>query len=166
MANPQENVVDFPAQAKSGVDRSFVARWKHEELFDQGFVAIPTRFLQLYANLKPHPLTPGEAIFVMQLMSFKWTADAPFPGYKRIAKRMGLTDKMVRKYAQSLEAKGYVKREKRVSLTNRFDLTGLFDALRAAAEHAKVAEQREAAERLQSSIAEIEHLFREVGGDA
>jgi DNA-binding MarR family transcriptional regulator len=159
MATPQENVVDFPAQAKSGVDRSLVARWKHEEVFDQGFVAVPTRFLQLYAHLKPHPLSAGEALFALELMSFKWTADAPFPGYKRIAKRMGLTDKMVRKYAQSLEAKGYVKREKRVSLTNRFDLTGLFDALRAATEAAKVAELREATERVHSSVAELEHLF-------
>lgn len=145
-ASPHENVVDFPAQGKQTVDRSFVARWQYEELFDQGFVAIPTRFLQLYANLRPHPLTPGEAIFVMQLMSFKWTADAPFPGYKKIARRMGLSDKMVRKYAQSLEAKGYVKRETRVSLTNKFDMSGLFAALREATLAAKTDEVKEALE--------------------
>jgi DNA-binding MarR family transcriptional regulator len=166
MATPQENIVDFPTQAKSGVDRSFVARWNYEELFDQGFVAVPTRFLQLYANLKPYPLTAGEAIFVLQLMSFKWTADAPFPGYKRIAKRMGLTDKMVRKYAQSLEAKGYVKREKRVSSTNRFDLTGLFYALRAAVEQNKVLEEQEVNQYLQNKLEELEHLFGRASRDA
>lgn len=146
MATPQENVVGFPIQGKAAIDRSFAVRWKHEELFDEGFVAVPTRFLQLYAHLKPYPLTPGEALFALELMSFKWTADAPFPSYQRIAKRMGVTDKMVRRYAQGLEAKKYLRRETRVSQTNRFDLTGLFDALLEAVVRVKSTETSQASE--------------------
>lgn len=113
----------------SQTPRSLTKRWKHEELFDLGFVAVPTLFLRHYAHLKPKRLTIGEAMFVLHLMEFKWDADAPFPGYATLAKRMGISDKMTRRHAQSLEAKKYLKRELRVGLTNRFDLSPLFDAL-------------------------------------
>ena len=31
-------------------------------------------------------LTAAEAMFVVQLMAFKWTEDAPFPSYMTLAK--------------------------------------------------------------------------------
>lgn len=111
------------------IDRSFVARWKHHDIFDNGYVSIPERFLQLYSKLKPNALTTSEALFVLQVMSFKWSAKAPFPSYARIAERMGVTDKAVRRIAQSLEHKGYLKRISRTGTTNKFDLNPLFDAL-------------------------------------
>ncbi len=110
-------------------ERSFAKRWKHAALFGKGFVAIPTLFLHFYAHLKPHRLTTGEALFVLHLMEFKWDTSAPFPGYATIAQRMGISSKMARRHAQSLEAKGYLRREIRVGQTNRFDLSPLFDAL-------------------------------------
>lgn len=113
--------------------RSLAHRWKHEELFVLGFVAVPTLFFRHYAHLQPHRLTLGEALFVLHLMEFKWNADAPFPGYSTLAKRMGVSDKMVRRYAQSLEAKKYLRRQLRTGQTNRFDLSPLFDALLRAA---------------------------------
>lgn len=161
-----ENVVGFPTQGKLTPDRSLTARWQFEDLFDDGFVAVPTRFLQLYAHLKPHPLTPGEVIFALQLMTFKWSAASPYPSYKRIAQRMGLTDKMVRRYAQSLEAKGYIKRQKRVSQTNRFDLSGLFEALREAARLARIAELTEAQARAEGFIAEMQFKMGKDYSDA
>src|SRR5882672_5679726 len=121
-------------QKNSESERSFVKRWKHEKLFDKGFVAVPSRFLQLYARLKPYPLSSGEALFVLHLMEFKWDASAPFPGYKTIAARMGVSDKMVRRHAQSLETKKYLRRETRIGQTNLFDLSLLFDALARAAD--------------------------------
>lgn len=100
-------------------------------------MAVTLLFLQLYAHLKPHPLTAGEALFALELMTFKWSSDAPFPSYERISKRMGVTAKAARRYAKDMEAKGYLQREKRIGQTNRFDLTGLFDALLKAAERAE-----------------------------
>jgi hypothetical protein len=117
--------------------RSFVKRWKHKNLFDRGFLVVPTLFLHHYAHLTPYPLTPGEALFVLHLMEFKWDAKAPFPGYKTLAARMGISDKMTRRYAQGLEAKKYLQREMRVGQTNRFDLTPLFDALSKAVDQEK-----------------------------
>ena len=108
---------------------TFAKRWKYEELFQKGYVAVPALFLHYYAQLKPFPLTSGEALFVLHLMTFKWDTEEPFPGYKTLAKRMGVSDKMARRHAQSLEIKGYLKRRLRVGQTNRFDLNPLFDAL-------------------------------------
>jgi DNA-binding MarR family transcriptional regulator len=125
---PAQKVVEL-APRKGQPDRSFITRWKHEALFEKGFVVLPTLFLRNYAHLKPYPLSPGEALFVLHLMEFKWDAKEPYPAYKTLAKRMGVSDKMTRRHAQSLEIKGYLKRQIRTSKTNRFDLNPLFDAL-------------------------------------
>ena len=93
-----------------------------------GFLSVPTKFFRCYTALKP-PLTSGEALFVLQLMTFKWEDAAPFPSYGRIAKTMGVTDKMARRYAQSLQRKGYLVRQYQQRAPNKFDLTRLFDAL-------------------------------------
>lgn len=113
-------------------NRSLTARWKHEVLLDKGWVPVPVRFFELYAQLKPFSLTPGEAMFVLHLMQFKWEEAAPFPGYKRIAGQMGISHKMARTHAKSLETKKLLRRQMRVGQTNRFDLVPLFDALSAA----------------------------------
>ena len=49
--------------------------------------------------------------------------------YATIAKRMGVTDKMVHRYAQSLQKKGYVQRLFQKRAPNKFDLSGFFRAL-------------------------------------
>ena len=109
--------------------RSAAARWgNHKDLFTRGFLVVPHRFLHHYSLLDP-PLTTGEALFVLHLMSFKWDRELPFPSYKLLAQRMGVTDKAVRRYAQALDRKGYLQRHYRKRAPNRFDLTGLFDAL-------------------------------------
>lgn len=43
---------------------------------------------------------------------------------------MGITDTSARDHARSLECKGYLKREKRVGISNLFDLTPMFKALK------------------------------------
>jgi len=136
MSTQLQAVSGSPSLETTNTDRSFVKRWKHKNLFDRGFLAVPALFLQHYARLKPHPLTTGEALFVLHLMEFKWDAKEPFPGYKTVAARMGVSDKMTRRYAQSLEAKHYLRRGKRVGRTNLFDLNPLFDALSKAVEQA------------------------------
>ncbi len=78
-------------------------------------------------------------MFVLELMSYKWSESAPFPGYRSLALRMGVTDKMVRRYAANLEGKKYLVRRVRVGNTNTFDLNPLFAALAAALEEEKKA---------------------------
>jgi DNA-binding MarR family transcriptional regulator len=68
-------------------------------------------------------------MFVVHLMRYKWGEEAPFPGYKTLARQMGISDKMARRHAKSLETKGFLRREIRRADTNRFDLGPLFRAL-------------------------------------
>jgi DNA-binding MarR family transcriptional regulator len=93
------------------------------------YVAVVHGFLDHYASLKPYSLTIGEAMFVVHLVRYKWGAEAPFPSYKTLARQMGVSDKMVRRYAKSLQDKGFLRREIRQADTNRFDLEPLFRAL-------------------------------------
>jgi DNA-binding MarR family transcriptional regulator len=68
-------------------------------------------------------------MFIVHLMQHKWGAEAPYPGYKTIAKRMGVSDKTARRLAKSLEDKKYLVREVREANTNLFHLTKLMSAL-------------------------------------
>jgi hypothetical protein len=106
----------------------FAKRWS-KELEEDGHVQISTFFLENYHQLKPYPLTHGEAMFVVHLMQHKWGAEAPYPGYKTLAKRMGVSDKTARRLAKSLEDKRYLQREIREAQTNKFHLKKLIDAL-------------------------------------
>lgn len=119
-----------PLAATARKRRSYADRWKHPELVSDGYLVVPTAFLRHYSQLKPFSLSTGEALFVLHLMAFKWDENAPFPGYKILATRMGISDKMVRRYAKDLETKGFLRRQIRIGRTNRFDLTPLFDKLR------------------------------------
>jgi Helix-turn-helix domain len=127
-----QNVKHFDTPKSNGgahPTRSAAARWGDTpNLFAAGFIAVPHEFLRRYATLNP-PLSSGEALFVLHLMTFKWDRELPYPTYKTIAQRMGITDKMARRYAQSLDKKGYLRRQYQMKSANRFDLTGLFNAL-------------------------------------
>ena len=126
---PARKAGTTPLPENNQPNRSFASRWRHESLFEKGYLVVPTLFLQHYAQLKPFPLTSGEALFVLHLMEFKWDRQAPFPAYKTLAARMGISAKMARRHAQSLEVKKYLKRRMRVGQTNHFDLNPLFDAV-------------------------------------
>lgn len=141
----EKKVVALPARSAEGtsVNRKLATRWGgHDELFasPEGWVGVPDAFLRNYAKLQPYGgLTVSEAMFVLQLMAFKWTGNAPFPSYKTLARRMGVTDKMVRRYAANLEAKGYLKRRAQIGSTNTFDLKPLFAAVQKALEQERQA---------------------------
>ena len=107
---------------------SFEKRWA-EELKSDGFVPVSTFFLENYHRLQPYDLTYGEAMFVVHIMQHKWDENAPFPAYKTISQRMHVSAKSARRWAASLEKKGYLTRQMRVGQTNLFHLKGLMTAL-------------------------------------
>lgn len=128
----KKNTADVPgARSLGGTHRtrSARARWgNRENLFLEGFLVVPNTFLRRYASLRP-ALTHGEALFVLHLMSFKWDDAAPHPTYKTIAGLMGVNEKTVQRYAQSLCRKKYLFRIFQDHAPNRFDLSPLFAAL-------------------------------------
>ena len=118
--------IGFAASEDNIPDRTLGGRWGSHQLFEEGFVGVPTAFLRCYTKLN---VSNGEAMFVLQLMSFKWTDKAPFPSYKTLAQRMGITTEMARRHAKSLEEKRLLVRVKRTGQSNAFDLGPLATAL-------------------------------------
>lgn len=115
---------------------SATERWgAHEGTFTLGFLLVPIKFLAHYSSLN---LTTNEAMFVLQLMTFKWDAADPYPSYGAIAQRMGVSEKMVRRYARALEQKGLLRRKFKRRNTNRFDLSALLGAISRAPNSANV----------------------------
>lgn len=110
------------------------ARWGNKpeiraSLDKHGFVGVPAVFLRRMSSVGGYGLTPAEAMFIIQVMSYKWSADAPFPAYKSIAERIGVSEVYARKLAKSLEQKGLLRRIRQKGTMNRYDLSPLFDAL-------------------------------------
>ncbi len=99
--------VGMKATASTNDKYSFEKRWALS-LKEDGFVPVSTFFLENYHRLKPCDLTYGEAMFVIHLMQHKWDESAPFPAYKTIAHRMHVSAKSARRWAASLEQKGYL----------------------------------------------------------
>ncbi len=106
----------------------FSKKWD-PTLEKEGFTMISSFFLKNYYRLKPYDLTYGEAMFVIHIMQYKWTEESPYPAFKTIAERMHVSTKSARRFAQSLDKKGYLIREIRKGYTNKFDLKPLINAL-------------------------------------
>jgi DnaD-like protein len=102
-------------------------RWTRE-LVKNGWTPISDFFLDNYWKLNP-PIKGAEVLLIVHLLRYKWDQNAPFPAFKTIAKKMGVSSTAVRNHARSLEAKRYLQREMQVGSTNRFDLNPLFKAL-------------------------------------
>lgn len=107
---------------------SIALRWT-KKLVEGGWTPVSDYFLENYHRLNP-PITTTEAMFIVHLMLHKWDEKPPYPGFKTLAKRMGITPTAARNHARSLDSgKHYIKRITRVGLPNKYDLTPLFDAL-------------------------------------
>ncbi|MBK8249903.1 MAG: hypothetical protein IPK85_21305 [Gemmatimonadetes bacterium] len=127
---PPDNVDTEPAPATATKRSDVQTRWGGSPaMLARGFVGVPVVFLEGMAQLKPHSLTPAEALFVICVMAHKWDERPPFPSYKRIASWMGKTESYVRKVAKDLETKGMLRRIARIGRSNAFDLEGLFAKL-------------------------------------
>ncbi len=98
-------------------------------LVKDGWTPVSDFFLENYSRLNP-PITTTEAMLIIQLMRHKWDENHPYPAFKTLARRMGITDTAARNHARSLEVrKNYLVRIKRVGMPNLFDLSPLFAAL-------------------------------------
>lgn len=109
------------------VQRQVKKRWT-PKLVEDGWTPVSDFFLKNYHRLSP-PVTNSEAMLIIHLMMHKWDESAPYPAFKTLAKRMGMSVTAARGHARSLEVKKLLVREKRVAKTNRFHLEPLFEAL-------------------------------------
>lgn len=111
--------------------RDVVSRWGgYNSVFTDGFLAVPLVLLKNLPSVGEYGVTPAEAVFILQLMTFKWDTRSPYPSYARLSQQMGISETYARKLARSLEEKGLLNREERKGTTNRFDLRPLFRELK------------------------------------
>jgi len=100
-------------------------------LLSGGYTALPTYVYVYYARLG---VTDAELVFIGQLCTYWWSARDPFPGEAALAIRMGKTVRTIQSYLRSLEAKGLLHIQTRLSTngrqsTNAYDLRPFFAAV-------------------------------------
>jgi hypothetical protein len=106
-------------------------------------VRLPAGANVLLHNYRAMGLNDGELLFTLEVISHKYDARRPYPTFGLLARHMGRrSDKQLRRYAASLERKGYLRREPVPGHNTRFRFDGLFDALLALLER-QDAEARE-----------------------
>jgi hypothetical protein len=112
------------------IDRRLVQRYG-AWLLTGGYTALPTYAWVYYARLG---VTEAEMVCLAQLCTYWWSARDPFPSEAALAARMGKTVRTIQGYLRSLEAKGLLHIQTRLSnngqqSTNAYDLRPFFAAV-------------------------------------
>ncbi len=116
--------------ALDGIDRRLVQRYG-VLLLTGGYTALPTYAWVYYARLG---VSEAEMVCLAQLCTYWWSARDPFPGEAALAARMGKTVRTIQGYLRSLEGKGLLHIQTRLStngrqFTNAYDLRPFFAAV-------------------------------------
>ncbi len=125
-----ETTPPLPSTSPDSIDRRLVQRYG-AWLLTGGYTALPTYAWVYYARLG---VTESEMVCLAQLCTYWWTARDPFPGEAALAARMGKTVRTIQGYLRSLEGKGLLHIQTRLSTngrqsTNAYDLRPFFAAV-------------------------------------
>jgi len=112
------------------IDRRLVQRYG-TWLLTGGYTALPTDAWIYYARLG---VTEAEMVCLAQLCTYWWSARDPYPGEAALATRMGKSVRTIQGYLRSLEGKGLLHIQTRLSTngrqsTNAYDLRPFFAAV-------------------------------------
>jgi hypothetical protein len=131
---PPTTAPPVAATAAPVPDRSVAARWT-PRIAERYFTPVSEFFLHNLHRLKPeHPNARGlnatEGMVIIQLMSHKRDAKAPWPALGTIADRLGLDVRTIRNTVARLEELGYIRREySKYGGPSKYHLDGLFAAI-------------------------------------
>jgi len=120
----------LPLDSIDGIDRRLVQRYG-AWLLTGGYTALPTYAWVYYARLG---VSEAEMVCLAQLCTYWWSARDPYPGEAALATRMGKTVRTIQGYLRSLEGKGLLHIQTRLSTngrqsTNAYDLRPFFAAV-------------------------------------
>lgn len=105
-------------------ENALLQKWG-EGLFNDGITNIP----ECVARFGIRFITAGELAFVLNVLSYRYTSDMPFPKQETLAKNMGVSVRQVRKYQKGLEDKGMIEVYERYNhegrTSNVYDFTPL-----------------------------------------
>jgi len=125
-----ESTPSHSHSSPDSIDRRLVHRYG-AWLLTGGYTALPTYAWVYYARLG---VSEAEMVCVAQLCTYWWSARDPFPGESALATRMGKTVRTIQGYLRSLQAKGLLHIQTRLSTngrqsTNAYDLRPFFAAV-------------------------------------
>jgi len=125
-----ESAPSHSHSSPDSIDRRLIQRYG-AWLLTGGYTALPTYAWVYYARLG---VTEAEMVCIAQLCTYWWSARDPFPGEAALAARMGKTVRTIQGYLRSLEGKGLLHIQTRLSTngrqsTNAYDLRPFFAAV-------------------------------------
>jgi len=126
---PRSEITPSPPPPET-IDRRLVLRYG-AWLLTGGYTAIPTYAWVYYARLG---VSEAEMVCIAQLCTYWWTERDPYPGEAALAARMGKSMRTIQGYLRSLEGKGLLHIQTRLSNrgqqhTNAYDLRAFFAAV-------------------------------------
>ena len=94
------------------------------DVLDEGFTSVPNILLRYRSSLriKSHHLA-----LIIDIMSFKWDSENPFPSYSALAERAGMTERRIMQTAQELERLNLLIRTQRFNEDTGVQITTIFD---------------------------------------
>lgn len=94
------------------------------DILDEGFTSVPNILLRYRSMLG---IKPQHLSLIIDIMSFKWDTDSPFPSYTTLAKRAGVDERSIKRITQDLEELGLLIKEPRFDDTTGAQITTIFD---------------------------------------
>lgn len=89
---------------KDNKENGLVVKWGYD-LFDDGITNLP----QCVARYGRRFVTPGEFSFIVNVFSYQYGSDLPYPSQDLIAYNMGITVRQIGKWIASLEQKELIE---------------------------------------------------------
>ena len=94
------------------------------EILDEGFTSVPNILLRYRSRIG---LKPKHIMLIIDIMSYKWDAEYPFPSYSTLALRSGIEERSVKRITQDLEELGLLVKTPRFDGETGAQVTTVFD---------------------------------------
>jgi len=138
--------IEYKPETRTIVERRKKKKVDYEEIktvwgiqiLDEGFTTIPNMLIDHYVEMK---MSPGQVMLIIYLLRLSFHGRRPYPGQKKIAENLGVTERTVVRMIKELKEKGYMKTYTRYvkvegeppeRRSNIYDLKGLLEKLKAA----------------------------------
>ena len=94
------------------------------EILDEGFTSVPNILLRYRSQIG---LKPKHIMLIIDIMSFKWDKDSPFPSYSTLSQRAGVEERSIKRITQDLEELGLLVKTPRFDDETGAQVTTVFD---------------------------------------
>jgi hypothetical protein len=94
------------------------------EILDEGFTSVPNILLRYRSRIG---LKPKHIMLIIDIMSYKWDSEYPFPSYSTLALRSGIEERSVKRITQDLEELGLLIKTPRFDDETGAQVTTVFD---------------------------------------